>query len=557
MRDALFCLEGIKMKHFFSLLVCTLFSFLCFTVFAADESIITNGESNSDEVEIIDSGKCDYGIRWSLDSTGTITFNGRQMYGFYSIDDTPWYQYKHLIKKAVFADGMINIGQYTFQHCNNLENVVIPNSVEKIHPNAFENCDNLSQVVFSKNLIKIGCKAFYDCNCLVTVTLNDNIEEIDSMAFARCRQLDRVNISNLSSWCNIDFADEFSNPLYFSGNLYLNDVLLEEVYIPDDISTIKSYCFSNSNVKKVYFHAGLKKIEEDAFYLCGNIEEVYFEGSLDEWNGVDIRPGNDSLSNAELFVNYIPQSNKIFFEQNTHENVSNMPEIHFALGTFVFPETEPQRAGYTFLGWSEEKEGSVKFVSGQITEIYEEKTFYAIWEKKVSILDNPLTIVSTSTTALKNSDIEININLKNSNGFSNLGFDVNYDSEMLELKDVQLGFAYDLCEIDTSVDGVVSFSYLNDENLKGNGVLASITFALKSDSISSSKIDVVPDEENCMGYNEDNEKIQLNVEDGDGNISVISERKFIPGDVNGDGKISIRDASAIFRYLAGYDVVLN
>ena len=39
------------------------------------------------------------------------------------------------------------------------------------------------------------------------------------------------------------------------------------------------------------------------------------------------------------------------------------------------------------------------------------------------------------------------------------------------------------------------------------------------------------------------------------NVRVIYDR--VPGDVNGDEVVSVRDASVILRYLAGYDVAAD
>ena len=40
------------------------------------------------------------------------------------------------------------------------------------------------------------------------------------------------------------------------------------------------------------------------------------------------------------------------------------------------------------------------------------------------------------------------------------------------------------------------------------------------------------------------------------NVNVSVTTDYIPGDVNGDGSINNRDASAVLRYLAGYSVTL-
>ena len=53
-----------------------------------------------------------------------------------------------------------------FSNCNNLEYIVIPNSVTSIGANAFYYCYSLTSIVIPNSVTSIGIHAFYSCNSL-------------------------------------------------------------------------------------------------------------------------------------------------------------------------------------------------------------------------------------------------------------------------------------------------------------------------------------------------------------------------------------------------------
>ena len=85
--------------------------------------------------------------------------------------------------------------------------------------------------------------AFYDCSGLESVTIGSGVNSIGERAFENCRKLVRVYIHDLSAWCKIDFADSDSNPLYYAHHLYVDNVEVKELTIPDEITEIKEYAF--------------------------------------------------------------------------------------------------------------------------------------------------------------------------------------------------------------------------------------------------------------------------------------------------------------------------
>lgn len=66
-------------------------------------------------------------------------------------------------KTTIIPYGVVNIRDYAFYYCEELNSISIPNSVTSIGSQAFMGCHNLSSVFFSNRLTYIGYAAFNQC----------------------------------------------------------------------------------------------------------------------------------------------------------------------------------------------------------------------------------------------------------------------------------------------------------------------------------------------------------------------------------------------------------
>ncbi|MBR7133255.1 MAG: leucine-rich repeat protein [Clostridia bacterium] len=143
-----------------------------------------------------------------------------------------------------------------------LSKIIITNNCSKIYSDAFRNCRYIKEIVLPESITNIGCDAFYNCV-----------------------SLEKVDITDITAWCNIDFVNEHSNPVCY-GDLYLNGELLTDLTIPEKISKIKNYTFYNcSSLKDVTFGENVSEIGEYSFYQCTGINEVKLP---DETNSIGV-----------------------------------------------------------------------------------------------------------------------------------------------------------------------------------------------------------------------------------------------------------------------------
>ncbi len=180
---------------------------------------------------------------WSLDGT-VLTISGTgEMENFYYNESSPWGK---SVTKVVISDGVTSIGDDAFRGCDSLAAVTIPNSVTSIGEGAFFRCSNLR-----------------------SITIPDSITNIGKYAFQNCYTLNAVHITDFASWCEMDFPDPTSNPLYEAGNLYCNGKLITDLKIPNGVKKIGAFTFTGCNgITSVTIPNSVTSIGSGAFWNC-------------------------------------------------------------------------------------------------------------------------------------------------------------------------------------------------------------------------------------------------------------------------------------------------
>ncbi|MBQ7444430.1 MAG: leucine-rich repeat protein [Clostridia bacterium] len=231
-----------------------------------------------------------------------------------------------LITLAITGDGT-EIGANAFTGCTGLTSIDIPAGVSEIGYGAFSICTELKKitvqsvdskteryyerndciikadtkelVVGCKNSIipddgsvtKIGDSAFRGCKELENVTIPDSVTEIGNRAFAGCAALTSLvipdSVTEIGDWA-------------FAGCTGLT-----EIDIPCKVKVISARTFSYcTGLKRVGMHAGITEIGHGAFWDCIGLQSVFYQGSLEQWQSIDVETGNECLANAEIIYIY-------------------------------------------------------------------------------------------------------------------------------------------------------------------------------------------------------------------------------------------------------------
>ena len=214
------------------------------------------------------------------------------------------------LESIVIPSSVTGIGANAFANCTGLTSITIPNNVTTIEGQAFYNCSNLKTIIISRSAISIASNAFSGCMVenatiqinalssirnndlnnsltniiltsgteipsnvfssfrnLSTITIPSTVTSIKSNAFYGCKSLNRINISSLQAWFNINFATD-SNPLRIAKELYLNGELVTDIVVPSNITTIKAYVLQGYHLNSLTISNSVGAINAYAFYNC-------------------------------------------------------------------------------------------------------------------------------------------------------------------------------------------------------------------------------------------------------------------------------------------------
>ena len=108
-------------------------------------------------------------------------------------------------------------------------------------------------------------------------------------------------ITDIVSWCNINFCPINSNPFNQGGYLYLNGERVTDLILPYGITEIKDYAFYGCNsFTKLTIPSSVTCIGDYAFANCNQIQSVIYLSTEDAWNSLSIGEFNSALTNATI-----------------------------------------------------------------------------------------------------------------------------------------------------------------------------------------------------------------------------------------------------------------
>ena len=231
-----------------------------------DKANLAAPDDNPEEEEAT-FGSFESGATWSLDGTKDkldLNIFGEGETDSYGADEEiPWNKQTENIKFATIGSDITNIGARVFERTK-IGSVTIPKKVKKLGDWSFYDCTELESVslTYASALTSIGDNVFYGDKKLKNIELPSRIKSMGSNVFEGCESLEEVTIRASITKIN--------------ARTFYGCKSLESIVIPIKVTTIDNM----------------------AFYGCDNLKDIYYEGSYDDWNDMNIHTGNYPLEKA-------------------------------------------------------------------------------------------------------------------------------------------------------------------------------------------------------------------------------------------------------------------
>lgn len=243
----------------------------------------------------------------------------------------------------VIPNSVVNIGTGTFQQCSNLVSVILPNNLTYIGTMAFVSCESLTDIIIPDSVTQIAESAFSDCDSLAKINIPNGVKSIGEDAFIGCESLTNVNIpesvenigSGAFSHCSsiTEFYVNENNNYYTSENgvLFNKDKitliaypagnLQNEYIIPESITVIGNDAFSScTNLSAIKIPNSITRIGSCAFMDCNSLTEIIIPDGISSINYMTFA-GCSNLINVTIPASVVSFGNDVF---NNCDSLTNI-----------------------------------------------------------------------------------------------------------------------------------------------------------------------------------------------------------------------------------------
>lgn len=237
----------------------------------------------------------------------------------YSADALPsWDKYKNDITVLRICEGVSEIGDYAFSSFDNIEWIYVGRDLKHFGSHALADelkpdrafIDDvrawasiefeeegvptlyLSSLLYMGDGViqnleipegteRINPYAFYKNKMLLSVSLPSSLTEIGDYAFYGCTAIEEVRIDDIASWCAVKLGTNYSNPMIYGMDLYVNDAYTVNLVIPNGVERIEGNTFEGcKSIKMVSLPDSVTEIGAQAFYNCDSLESISLNDGL-------------------------------------------------------------------------------------------------------------------------------------------------------------------------------------------------------------------------------------------------------------------------------------
>lgn len=205
---------------------------------------------------------------------------------------------------------MARLGAYSFQVCQNLTSITLPNSLTSIGEGVFWECSHLASVTIPDGVTSIGEYVFGGCSRLTSITIPGRVTDLASNAFFFCTKLTSINVDKYNSkYSSID------------GVLY------------DKNASTLIKCPEGKI--SITIPGSVTNIGDIAFYLCSNLTSINVDKSNAKYLSID---GALYDKNASTLIK-CPESKALITIPNSVTGIGDKALSRLSLTSITIPNS--------------------------------------------------------------------------------------------------------------------------------------------------------------------------------------------------------------------------
>lgn len=337
-------------------------------------------------------------------------------------------------------NSLISLGTCAFNECSGLTSITIPQNLsvidaektEFIHGLSFDGCSSLTSVIWnakncstalntspfiggmyqitsftiSDNVDTLPKYLCCDLTNITSITIPESVKYIGTSAFKTGWNLQSVHINNIEKWNEIEFEDVTASPLYYARNLYVQDTLMTTLVLPEGITSIGNYNYSNAKcLTTLVLPSTLENLGEYAFGECSNIQEIYTYATIPP----TIADENGTFTYDVNCAVYVPKGTlndyKVAYGWKRFFDAGGMSEMGISYYTITFQNWD----GTELLTLSEVEEGTLPAYTAELpTRPEDDKFTYTFigWTPEIVPATEDATYTATYEATPKTEGIE-------------------------------------------------------------------------------------------------------------------------------------------------------